>query len=95
MDNKLEIAGTPVWLFDNGGKTFDRYTLISPKGDFFGFSESPFGPNGFCQYCGDWGDLLEDTIEEFRKDEKEITDWEQVPTDIKKACEYYVSEQDV
>jgi len=39
-------------IFDNGGKTLDRYTLINSDGDVFGFDEHPFHPLGFGQYCG-------------------------------------------
>ena len=38
-------------IFDNC-KTIDRYTLINSEGDVFGFSEKPFHPLGFGQYCG-------------------------------------------
>lgn len=39
-------------IFDNGGKTQDRYTLINSDGDIFGFDFHPFHPQGFGQYCG-------------------------------------------
>lgn len=39
-------------IFDNGGKTADRFTLINSDGDVFGFDEHPFYPLGFGQYCG-------------------------------------------
>lgn len=38
-------------LFDNGGKTLDRYTAIY-NGDVYGFSSDPSSPQGFNQYCG-------------------------------------------
>jgi hypothetical protein len=38
-----------VAIFDNGGETFDRYTLIDSDGDIFGYSENALG---FDQYCG-------------------------------------------
>ena len=64
-------------IYDNGGKTYDRYTLrvltkpqvfsTDPEtikhllwkyGKFFnvmfGFSEEPFHPQGFGQYCGEY-----------------------------------------
>lgn len=44
-------------LYDNGGKTIDRYTLVhmdQPEGGglyaCFGFSEDPFHPLGFGQH---------------------------------------------
>lgn len=46
-------------ILDNGGETFDRYTIsiISGDGEYFCFaaSEDPFHPQGFGQYCGDYG----------------------------------------
>ena len=47
-----------VKIYDNGGKTIDRYTLITPEGDVFGFNENPYHPQGFCQYAGDFGNTL-------------------------------------
>ena len=46
-------------IFDNGGKTFDRYTLLTEPFHFgkscdaFGFSDDAKSPQGFNQYCGD------------------------------------------
>ena len=41
-----------VRVFDNGGRTCDRYTVII--GDsYYGMSENPFHPQGFNQYCGE------------------------------------------
>lgn len=44
-------------LYDNGGKTADRYTLVhmdQPEGRglfaCFGFDENPFHPQGFGQH---------------------------------------------
>lgn len=46
-------------VFDNGGKTCDRYTVIYPKYKcyrgtyiypFVGMSENPYHPQGFCQH---------------------------------------------
>lgn len=40
-----------ITVLDNGGKTFDRYTIINRKtGDVWGASENPFHPQGFGQY---------------------------------------------
>ncbi|MCX6304392.1 MAG: hypothetical protein NT040_05455 [Bacteroidetes bacterium] len=39
-------------IFDNGGKTVDRFTLINNWGEVFGFDENPFNPLGFGQFCG-------------------------------------------
>ncbi len=48
-----------VRIYDNGGKTFDRYTVVfmdQPEcrpGMFaaLGMSENPFHPQGFGQHC--------------------------------------------
>jgi hypothetical protein len=40
-------------VFDNGGKTFDRYTIINTdSADVFGVSDRPGDPNGVCKLCG-------------------------------------------
>lgn len=39
-----------VYIFDNGGDTFDRYTIILESGEIYGASENPFHPQGFGQY---------------------------------------------
>jgi hypothetical protein len=41
-------------ILDNGGKTFDRYTLITHDGMIYGFNDNPYHPQGFGQYCGQW-----------------------------------------
>jgi hypothetical protein len=37
-------------IYDNGGKTFDRYTIFIDN-FVYGMSENPLG---FNQYCGDY-----------------------------------------
>ncbi len=44
-------------IYDNGGKTVDRYTMILPDGEAWGFSENPYHPQGFGQYAGNLSDL--------------------------------------
>lgn len=40
-------------IFDNGGETFDRFTILDLKtGEMYGASENPFSPLGFGQNCG-------------------------------------------
>lgn len=57
----LERYGTVLRCYDNGGKTFDRYTVVPPRwakeererdGTFnsIGASEHPFAPQGFGQH---------------------------------------------
>jgi hypothetical protein len=53
--------GIPKWIrvFDNGGKTFDRYTVVYTHAHSFGLkgytvgvgmSENPYHPQGFGQH---------------------------------------------
>jgi hypothetical protein len=40
-------------IFDNGGSTLDRYTIINKEtGDVFGCSEDPAAPNGEGRFIG-------------------------------------------
>ncbi|HVS96765.1 MAG TPA: hypothetical protein VHE54_09770 [Puia sp.] len=40
-------------VFDNGGKTIDRFTVINIKSaDVFGVSENPGSPDGVGRHCG-------------------------------------------
>jgi hypothetical protein len=46
-------------IFDNGGKTPDRFTIINREtGDVFGAGEDPAAPNGVGKYCGNCIDHL-------------------------------------
>lgn len=50
---------TNIRIYDNGGKTFDRYTAVfmdhpeRQHGTFYalGMSDKPFNPQGFGQHC--------------------------------------------
>ncbi len=49
-----------IRIYDNGGKTVDRYTLVVPsinepgKLDMYGFNSVPYHPQGFGQYAGSY-----------------------------------------
>jgi hypothetical protein len=49
-----------IRIYDNGGKTVDRYTFVFPSldvphnNDYYGSSENPFHPQGFGQYAGNY-----------------------------------------
>ena len=49
-----------VRIYDNGGKTIDRYTLVVPSVntpgmlDMYGFNDDPYHPQGFGQYAGEY-----------------------------------------
>lgn len=62
----MSIAQTKVHVFDNGGKTPDRYTIILPNGDVFGASEHPF--QGFGNFCANvQEDYRQDLTEYIKK----------------------------
>jgi len=37
-------------IWDNGGKTLDRYTVVFPDQSYVGISEDPYHPCGFFQH---------------------------------------------
>ena len=50
-------------VYDNGGKTIDRYTVLIPNInintgviylEMLGLSDNPNHPLGFNQFCGEW-----------------------------------------
>lgn len=43
------------YVFDNGGKTLDRYTVIDENGDMLGLSETGAG---FSEFCGNIYEIL-------------------------------------
>ena len=53
------VKGQPIRVYDNGGKTCDRYTVVymaerEHSANTFsavGMSETPFHPQGFGQHC--------------------------------------------
>jgi hypothetical protein len=47
----MQNEGTDVRVYDNGGRTFDRYTVIFDSGDdvyALGIGDTGNVPNGFC-----------------------------------------------
>jgi hypothetical protein len=42
-----------VVVYDNGGESYDRYTIFTPDGSVYGMSQNPTSPQGFNQYLGD------------------------------------------
>ncbi|MCK9601604.1 MAG: hypothetical protein M0R06_21360 [Sphaerochaeta sp.] len=45
-------------IWDNGGKTFDRY-MVRIRNDYYVMSNNPLSPQGINQYCWSYGDLKE------------------------------------
>lgn len=67
-----------VVVFDNGGKTSDRYTIIFLGGSYAGSSQTPCSPNGFYQHGEriDWQPLdIEDGEHCHLTDKQEIKDY--------------------
>ncbi len=51
----MKINNKNVVVFDNGGETYDRFTIINTLGDMWGASEFPFNHQGFGQHVGNLG----------------------------------------
>ena len=49
-----------IRIYDNGGRSIDRYTLVVPSVnepgelDMYGFNDNPYHPQGFGQYAGSY-----------------------------------------
>ena len=71
-----------IKVYDNGGRTFDRYTVIIGK-SIYAMSHNPLYPQGFDQYVGEIDDMPYDFpgIEEG----KEIKDIKELPEEVLKA----------
>ncbi len=50
--NAFEETGPPVEIYDNGGRTFDRYTVFFPGEDLgaLGIGKTGNVPRGFCMW---------------------------------------------
>ena len=48
-------------IWDNGGKSFDRYT-VRIRNDYYGMSSNPSHPQGFCQYIGPYPKIDEHSL---------------------------------
>lgn len=65
-------------IVDNGGKTIDRYTILTKDGDLYACSENPFLPTGFGMFVGEISNIQNDninSIEKYQKQIKEQPDW--------------------
>lgn len=67
-----------IEVWDNGGKTIDRYTVVKDNELVFTMNDAPFHPQGFCQFageresypdnmshCGDYQTELPDAVKEW------------------------------
>lgn len=58
VSNAIHTVKLPISIYDNGGKTFDRFSVIfkneRERNGLYGcrgMSEHPFHPQGFGQWC--------------------------------------------
>ena len=92
--------GKEVFVFDNEGETFDRFTIITKEDAMiFGASCHPFNPQGFGQFCGDVSGHLFDapkTVKKYVENArklgkewlgKEITIFSDLPEDVQEYVE--------
>lgn len=64
-----------VVIFDNGGKTSDRYTIIFLDGSYAGSSRMPCSPNGFYQH----GDRIQwERLDTVDQEFSHLTDKEEI-----------------
>ncbi len=77
----MEIQGKKIQVFDNGGISNDRYTVVI-DGSVFAINQVPFHPTyGFSQYCGE----VEQGYIWNEKWGKEILDISELPEETVKA----------
>ena len=73
-------------IYDNGGKSFDRYSIVFKNGDLVGMSMNPKSPQGFNQFSGnikEWG--LKDLSHLGKK--VDFSDLEKLPEQVLEAIE--------
>lgn len=61
-------------IWDNGGKSFDRYTIVFQDGSYLGLSHNPDSAQGFSQY--------DSPVKEGPNLGKEIT-WDKLPKEVR------------
>lgn len=83
------MNSTETYVFDNGGATADRYTVIinmpidsRPAFNYWHMSDNALMPNGVCMYGGV---LTEAELSDYFADDLPLTLWPaQVKTQIKR-----------
>lgn len=77
-----------IRIYDNGGETCDRYTLII-DGDIYGLSDNAMSPQGFNQYCGTIGECGH--TDHYNDDPGEtLRDVSELPGEVQRAVELRV-----
>lgn len=75
------MAIKPI-IYDNGGKTIDRYTIFIGN-QVYGMSENPLSPQGFNQFVG----LKKEISKTLLKKDKKVK-FSSLPEEVKKAINY-------
>lgn len=50
MNDKAREQIEALQIWDDGGETIDRYSVVWPDGSYIGMNGTPFHPQGFCQH---------------------------------------------
>ncbi len=93
---KEEVNMNEIVVFDNGGKSIDKYTIINTEtGDVYSADDNPFHPQGFGQYGGNiisdrgfkkFNNSIGDYIEQAEKDPdwlgEEVKDLNSLPPNV-------------
>lgn len=96
-DLKTKFDKLDIVVWDNGGETMDRYTVLLDKQYVFGMSGSPSHPQGFNQYAGDINDW--EVYSDYKHfislwDKKEVRlNFEEVPESVKEAIKYRMEDE--
>lgn len=69
-----------IKVYDNGGKTLDRYLIILDN-NVYGMSENPSSPQGFNQFCG----TLDVIKIEYNESVGKLVKLDSLPDEVKKA----------
>lgn len=79
-----------ITIYDNGGQTFDRYTVVNTNtGEVYGMSHNPLSPQGFNQFSGKIG---QDFNHPQHNDAiREKVTFDSLPADVQKAIENRVA----
>lgn len=86
----MKVNDKTIYVFDNEGETFDRFTIILPDGDMLASSVYPFHPQGFGMYVGNVCENVEGGRNTVYYDYAGGTGWD--PWWIKQCLKKYLTE---
>lgn len=95
LDEAKELFDNGVVIYDNGGKTFDRYTIIIDRGgdaDWYNMSHNPLDPNGFNQFDGTTADSNKEGSHLGKKIKP--SDYSKLPKDVIQAIQQRCKEDE-